>query len=139
MPITRCGGSTRAITELDSRSIRCMCRRPVPRRIVREWGGAAADLLRTHAPNADALADIVGISVELAEQVYPRVFGKLAPGGVRCVGAANGLAEGRLRFEIQISSISSADLIMRWRMVAAETSVRIIPSRAAATLAADPG
>jgi citrate lyase beta subunit len=43
-----------------------------------EWGASAAGLLAEHAPDAAALADVVGIPVDLAEQVRPRLVGKLA-------------------------------------------------------------
>jgi citrate lyase beta subunit len=46
-------------------------------RTAAEWGGAAAELLTTHAPDAAALADLVEISTDLARQVYPRVTAKL--------------------------------------------------------------
>jgi hypothetical protein len=43
-----------------------------------EWGAQAHKLLTEHAPDAAALADIVGVPVDLAAQVLPRVAGKLA-------------------------------------------------------------
>jgi citrate lyase beta subunit len=43
-----------------------------------EWGTAAGALLDRHARNPAALAAILGISIELAEEVYPRVQAKLA-------------------------------------------------------------
>jgi citrate lyase beta subunit len=43
-----------------------------------EWGSSAADLLASHAPDAATLADVVGIPVDLAEQVRPRLVDKLA-------------------------------------------------------------
>jgi citrate lyase beta subunit len=43
-----------------------------------EWGSSAADLLASHAPDTATLADVVGIPVDLAEQVRPRLVGKLA-------------------------------------------------------------
>jgi hypothetical protein len=43
-----------------------------------EWGSSAADLLASHAPDAATLADVVGIPVDLAEQVRPRVVDKLS-------------------------------------------------------------
>jgi citrate lyase beta subunit len=41
------------------------------------WGARASQLLADHAPDAPALAGIVGIPVDLAEQVRPRLVGKL--------------------------------------------------------------
>jgi hypothetical protein len=43
-----------------------------------EWGASAADLLASHAPDTATLADVVGIPVDLAEQVRPRLVAKLA-------------------------------------------------------------
>ena len=43
-----------------------------------EWGAQAGKLLAEHAPDAAALAGIVGIPVGLAEQVAPRLVAKLA-------------------------------------------------------------
>jgi hypothetical protein len=43
-----------------------------------EWGAHARKLMTGYAPDAAALADIVGIPVDLAEQVVPRLAGKLA-------------------------------------------------------------
>jgi hypothetical protein len=43
-----------------------------------EWGAQAGKLLAEHAPTAPALAEIVGIPVDLAEQVAPRLAAKLA-------------------------------------------------------------
>src|SRR5690242_12021620 len=42
-----------------------------------EWGAAAGKLMAEHIPDAAALADLVGIPVDLADQVLPRVAGKL--------------------------------------------------------------
>src|SRR4051794_16520047 len=43
-----------------------------------EWGATAAKLMAEHIPDAATLADLVGIPVDLADQVLPRVAGKLA-------------------------------------------------------------
>src|SRR5947209_715532 len=43
-----------------------------------EWGARARELMAEHAPDAAALAEVVGIPVDLAEQVLPRLAGKLA-------------------------------------------------------------
>ncbi|GAA2065811.1 aldolase/citrate lyase family protein [Streptomyces albiaxialis] len=43
----------------------------------REWGAEALALLDAHAPDAGALADVLGIDAALAEPVYARVRAKL--------------------------------------------------------------
>jgi citrate lyase beta subunit len=43
-----------------------------------EWGAHAGKLVAAHAPDVAALAEIVGIPVDLAEQVAPRLGSKLA-------------------------------------------------------------
>jgi citrate lyase beta subunit len=43
-----------------------------------EWGAHAGKLVAAHAPDVAALAEIVGIPVDLAEQVAPRLATKLA-------------------------------------------------------------
>jgi citrate lyase beta subunit len=43
-----------------------------------EWGAHAGKLMAAHAPDVAALAEIVGIPVDLAEQVAPRLAAKLA-------------------------------------------------------------
>src|SRR6266702_3777389 len=43
-----------------------------------EWGAQAGKLLAKHAPDAAALAGIVGIPLDLAEQVAPRLAAKLS-------------------------------------------------------------
>ena len=44
---------------------------------VAAWGAQAATMLDDHAPDAQALADLVGIAVELAAEVRPLVAAKL--------------------------------------------------------------
>jgi len=43
-----------------------------------EWGTTAAALLTEHAPDPATLADVVGIPVDLAERILPRLLDKLA-------------------------------------------------------------
>jgi citrate lyase beta subunit len=43
-----------------------------------DWGAQAAKLVAVHAPDGAALAEVVGIPVDLAEQVAPRLAAKLA-------------------------------------------------------------
>jgi len=43
-----------------------------------EWGADALAALAEHAPDAAALAAVLGLDPALVEQVYPRVLGKLA-------------------------------------------------------------
>jgi hypothetical protein len=45
--------------------------------VVAEWGSAASKLLGEHAPDADSLASVAGIPLDIAEQVRPRVVAKL--------------------------------------------------------------
>ena len=42
-----------------------------------DWGAQARKLMVDHADSAGALADVAGIPGDLAEQVLPRVLGKL--------------------------------------------------------------
>src|SRR3954452_18989509 len=43
-----------------------------------DWGATAGKLLAEHVPDAAALADLVGLPVDLAGQVPPGAAGKLA-------------------------------------------------------------
>src|SRR3954454_20080294 len=43
-----------------------------------EWGARAGDLLARHAPDPATLADVVGIPVELAADLLPRIVDKLS-------------------------------------------------------------